>query len=150
MKRKTSDVSNHKMAKAEFEALAKFRYQLRRFLRFSEEATRRKGVTPLQYLLMLQIKGFSGREWATVGELAERLQAKHHGVVALISRCEKAGLVVRNSSRGDLRLVEVQLTRQGEQCLEQLARLHRAEHQSMQGKFFLPALSADSPAESPR
>ena len=137
------------MSKAEYEVLAQFRYQLRRFLRFSEETTRRKGITPLQYQLMLQIKGFPGREWATVVELAERLQAKHHGVVALISRCEKAGLVVRNSSRGDLRLVEVQLTRQGEQCLEQLARLHRAEHQSMQGKFFLPALSADGPAESP-
>ena len=81
-------ISAHKMSKAEYEALARFRYQLRRFLRFSEKATRRKGVTPLQYQLMLQIKGFPGREWATVVELAERLQAKHHGVVALISRCE--------------------------------------------------------------
>jgi len=138
------------MSKAEYEVLAQFRYQLRRFLRFSEEATRRLGITPLQYQLMLQIKGFPGREWATVVELAERLQAKHHGVVALISRCETAGLVVRNSSRGDLRLVEVQLTSKGERCLEKLARLHRAEHMSLQGKFSLPALSTDSPAESPR
>lgn len=133
------------MSKAEFEALAQFRYQLRRFLRFSEEATRKKGVTPLQYQLMLQIKGFPGREWATVVELAERLQAKHHGVVALISRCEKAGLVVRNVSRSDMRLVEVQLTGKGEHCLEQLARLHRAEHLSLRGEFTLPAFSADSP-----
>lgn len=132
------------MSKAEYELLAQFRYQLRRFLRFSEETTRRMGITPLQYQLMLQIKGFPGREWATVVELAERLQAKHHGVVALISRCEAAGLVVRNSSRGDLRLVEVQLTSKGERCLEKLARLHRAEHLSLQGKFSLPALSADS------
>ena len=132
------------MLKTEFEALAQFRYQLRRFLRFSEEASRRKGVTPLQYQLMLQIKGFPDREWATVVELAERLQAKHHGVVALISRCEKAGLVARNASRGDLRLVEVQLTAKGERCLEQLARLHRAEHLSLRGKFALPAFNADS------
>ena len=138
------------MSKAEFEALAQFRYQLRRFLRFSEEATRKKGVTPLQYQLMLQIKGFPGREWATVVELAERLQAKHHGVVALISRCEKAGLVVRNISRSDMRLVEVQLTRKGEHCLEQLARLHRAEHLSLQGKFALPAFNAGSPEQAPR
>ena len=137
------------MSKAEYEVLAQFRYQLRRFLRFSEETTRRLGITPLQYQLMLQIKGFPGREWATVVELAERLQAKHHGVVALISRCETAGLVVRNSSRGDLRLVEVQLTSKGERCLEKLARLHRAEHLSLQGKFSLPALSTDSPAENP-
>ena len=138
------------MSKAEFEALAQFRYQLRRFLRFSEEATRRKGVTPLQYQLMLQIKGFPGREWATVVELAERLQAKHHGVVALISRCEKAGLVVRNVSRSDMRLVEVQLTAKGEHCLEQLARLHRAEHLSLQGKFALPAFNADNSEQAPR
>ena len=138
------------MSKGEYEVLAQFRYQLRRFLRFSEETTHRTGITPLQYQLMLQIKGFPGREWATVVELAERLQAKHHGVVALISRCETAGLVVRNSSRGDLRLVEVQLTSKGERCLEKLARLHRAEHLSLQGKFSLPALNADSPAESPR
>ena len=72
------------MVKAEFEMLAQFRYQLRRFLRFSEEATQADGVTPLQYQLMLQIKGFPGRDWATVTELAERLQSKHHGVVALI------------------------------------------------------------------
>jgi DNA-binding MarR family transcriptional regulator len=138
------------MSKAEFEALAQFRYQLRRFLRFSEEATRKKGVTPLQYQLMLQIKGFPGREWATVVELAERLQAKHHGVVALISRCEKAGLVVRNVSRSDMRLVEVQLTAKGEHCLEQLARLHRAEHLSLQGTFSIPAFNADGPEPAPR
>ena len=138
------------MSKAEFEALAQFRYQLRRFLRFSEEATRRKGVTPLQYQLMLQIKGFPGREWATVVELAERLQAKHHGVVALISRCEKAGLVLRNISRSDMRLVEVQLTGKGEHCLEQLARLHGSEHLSLRGEFTLPAFNADSPEQAPR
>ena len=143
MEKKRATISGRRMSKAEFETLAQFRYQLRRFLRFSEEATRRKGVTPLQYQLMLQIKGFPGREWATVVELAERLQAKHHGVVALISRCEKAGLVVRHLSRSDMRLVEVQLTEKGEHCLEQLARLHRAEHLSLRGKFALPAFSAD-------
>jgi len=142
--KKRPEVSEHKMLKAEFESLAQFRYQLRRFLRFSEEVTRRHGVTPLQYLLMLQIKGFPGRDWATVVELAERLQAKHHGVVALISRCEMAGLVARNVSRSDMRLVEVKLTKKGEQCLEQLARLHRAEHLSLAGQFAMPNLTMDS------
>lgn len=150
MEKKHAKISERRMSKAEFEALAQFRYQLRRFLRFSEEATRKKGVTPLQYQLMLQIKGFPGREWATVVELAERLQAKHHGVVALISRCEKAGLVVRNVSRSDMRLVEVQLTGKGEHCLEQLARLHRAEHLSLQGTFSIPAFNADGPEPAPR
>ena len=129
------------MSKADFETLAKFRYQLRRFLRFSEEVTRENGVTVLQYLLMLQIKGFPGRDWATVGELAERLQAKHHGVVALISRCEAAGLVVRNASTDDRRRVEVTLTKRGERCLDQLAQLHWNELVSLRGKFAVPDLT---------
>ena len=120
-----------KMSKSDFETLAEFRYALRRFLRFSEEVTRNTGVTPLQYQLMLQIKGFPGRDWANVDELAERLQAKHHGVVALISRCEEAGLVRRSAGRSDKRRVEVQLTKKGEECLEQLARLHRDELRSV-------------------
>ncbi|HWW73154.1 MAG TPA: helix-turn-helix domain-containing protein, partial [Duganella sp.] len=81
------------LAKDDFAALSEFRYQMRRFERFSEDAVQAQGITPLQYLLLLHIKGFPGRDWATVGELAERLQAKPHGVVALVSRCEAAGLV---------------------------------------------------------
>ena len=131
---------NRKMSKADFESLAGFRYQLRRFLRFSEEATRKSGVTPLQYQLMLQIKGFPGREWASVTELAERLQAKHHGIVALVSRCETAGLVKRSASRSDQRRVEVSLTAAGEERLEQLARLHRDELQSVKNGFAVPGL----------
>lgn len=128
------------MSKADFETLAHFRYQLRRYLRFSEEVTRGNGITPLQYLLLLQIKGFPGRESATVGELAERLQAKHHGVVSLISRCELAGLVRRSVSCGDRRQ-DVQLTQKGNECLEQLAGLHRRELLSLQGKFTVPDLT---------
>ena len=75
---------SRKLDKKDFEALSEFRYRLRRFLRFSEQVTRRNGITPLQYLLLLHLKGFPGRDWATVGELAERLQAAHHGTVALI------------------------------------------------------------------
>jgi DNA-binding MarR family transcriptional regulator len=127
------------LAKAEFEALAEFRYQLRRFLRFSEEATRESGITPLQYQLMLQIKGFPGRDWATIGELAERLQAKHHGVVALVSRCESLGLVQRQASTSDLRRVEIRLTTEGERCASRLARLHRDELASLQGLLDLEA-----------
>lgn len=123
------------MSKADLERLAQFRYQLRRFLRFSEEVTRTAGVTPLQYSLMLQIKGFPDRDWATVGELAERLQAKHHGVVSLVSRCEVAGLVKRNAGRSDRRRVEVQLTKKGDRRLQQLARLHLAELLSLQGNL---------------
>jgi DNA-binding MarR family transcriptional regulator len=120
------------MTKTDFEALAEFRYQLRRFLRFSEEATHANGITPLQYQLMLQLKGFPGREWATVAELAERLQAKHHGVVALVSRCEALALVTRRASQTDMRSVEVHLTAKGDGIIADLARLHQAELQTLQ------------------
>ena len=128
------------MSKADFEALALFRYQLRRFLRFSEEVSQAHGVTPLQYQLLLQIKGFPGRNWASVSELAERLQSKHHGVVALISRCESLGLVQRRASTSDLRQVEVRLTAAGERCVEALAGMHRDELESLQGLLSMPGL----------
>lgn len=105
--------------------LADFRYQLRRFLRFSEEVTQEHGITHLQYLLLLQVKGFPGKEWATITELSERLQAHHHGVVALVSRCEKAGLVTRRPGRDDKRCVEVFLTAKGESLVRQVALLHK-------------------------
>ena len=124
---------SRRMNKSDYEALAEFRYRLRRFLRFSEEVTQANGITPLQYQLMLQIKGFPKRDWASVTELAERLQARHHGVVALVSRCEALGLVRRQASADDLRRVEIRLTRRGEQCVKQLARVHREELRSLQG-----------------
>ena len=128
------------MNKKEFEALSQFRYQLRRFLRFSEQVTRKHGITPLQYLLLLHLKGFPGRDWATVGDLAERLQAQHHGVVALISRCEKLEWVTREQGRNDRREVEVHLTAKGERMVARMAQLHRDELLNLEGGFLLPEL----------
>lgn len=119
------------MTKAGFEALADFRYRLRCFQRFSEDLTHAHGITPLQYQLLLQLKGFPGREWATVAELAERLQSKHHGVVALVSRCAALDLVERRPSRSDQRSVEIHLTTEGQRVVQFLANLHQAELQSL-------------------
>lgn len=126
------------LSKQDFETLSHFRYQLRCFLRFSEEAARRHGITHLQYQLLLHIRGFPDREWATVSELAERLQAHHHGVVSLISRCGKLGLVQRRVGRSDRRAVEVHLTPQGNDVLNALASQHREELLRMQGIFQVP------------
>jgi DNA-binding MarR family transcriptional regulator len=129
------------LTKSDFAALSEFRYQMRRFEHFSENAVGAEGITPLQYLLLLHVKGFPGREWATVGELAERLQAKQHGVVALVSRCEAAGLVERRANAADRRRVEVHLLPAGEAILTHLAAIHRAELRAMQGVFTVPNLS---------
>ncbi len=110
--------------KKRYEALSDFRYSLRSFLRFSEDAARAEGITVLQYQLMLHTQGFEGREWASVSEIAERLQTQAHGVVALVSRCEEAGLVERVPSQVDRRLVEVHLLPLGRQKLARLAALH--------------------------
>lgn len=128
------------LSKREFETLSRFRYQLRRFLRFSEQVTRQHGITPLQYLLLLHVAGFPERDWATVGELAERLQAQHHGVVALISRCEKLGWVVRAQGKTDRRAVEIHLTAKGQLMVAKMAQLHRDELLSPEGSFLLPQL----------
>jgi DNA-binding MarR family transcriptional regulator len=126
------------LSKKDFETLSSFRYQLRRFLRFSEEAARLHGITHLQYQLLLHVRGFADREWATVSELAERLQAHHHGVVSLISRCEKLELVQRQVGRNDRREVEVHLTPKGNDVLNALAGQHRNELLRLQGVFHVP------------
>jgi DNA-binding MarR family transcriptional regulator len=134
-----------RLTKREFEELSAFRYQLRRFLRFSETVVRREGITPLQYLLLLHIKGYPGRDWATLGELAERLQAHHHGAVALVTRCEELGLVKRSVSSEDRRRVEVHLTSEGERCVRRLAALHRDE--LLRSAVIAPYISRRVPGE---
>ena len=129
------------LTKTEFEALSEFRYQIRRFERFSEDIVQAEGITPLQYLLLLHVKGFPGRTFATVGELADRLQAKPHGVVALISRCEENGLVERRPSETDRRQVEIHLLPAGERVLAHLAELHRTELQSLGNVFAVPHIN---------
>jgi len=129
------------LTKTDFESLSEFRFQIRRFERFSEDVVQAAGITPLQYLLLLHVKGFPGRTWATVGELAHRLQAKPHGVVALISRCEEHGFVERRQSRTDGRIVEIHLLAPGERLLAHLAELHRTELQSLAGVFTVPHIN---------
>lgn len=135
------------LEQADFEALSEFRYQLRRFLKFSEDAAQSAGLTPLHYLVLLHIKGFPGQDWATVGQLAERLQIQHHGAVALISRCEKAGLVTRSPGVQDKRQVCVRLTATGEKNLRHLAELHRNELRSLSNVFKVARISAFNDSE---
>ena len=136
------------LTKKEFQALSDFRYELRRFLRFSEQAVTGGGITTLQYLLLLHTKGYRGRDWAIVGELAERLQTHHHGVVALVTRCEKLGLVKRKAGMEDRRRVEVHLTAKGERCVGRLALLHRNELKSLRSTFVVPSVNRPSAARS--
>lgn len=107
--------------------LAEFRYALRKFLRFSELAARKCGVTPQQHQLMLGVQGFTGRGVATISELAEFLQERHHSVVALVERAVQGGLVVRTQDLVDRRVVNVSLTPAGRKVLLKLTQVHYEE-----------------------
>jgi DNA-binding MarR family transcriptional regulator len=126
------------LTKQDFEALARFRFGIRRYLRFSEETVRRHGVTPQQYQLLLALKGFPGRDWAVVRELADRLQLRHHSVVELVDRAQREGLVERAADPDDARAVRVLLTDRGEQLLGRLSALHRDELRRMDDALALP------------
>ena len=113
--------------KAQYETLAAFRYALRKFMHFSEAAAEAAGVTPQQHQALLAIKGFPGRDQVAVGELAERLRLRHHSVVGLIDRLGLEKLVARTPSKEDRRKVMIQLTRHGDNTLEQLSALHHEQ-----------------------
>jgi DNA-binding MarR family transcriptional regulator len=113
------------VSEAEYGALAAFRYSLRQFLRFSEEAARRAGITPQQYLALIAVRGFPARGRVTVSELAERLQIRHHSAVGLLDRMVSQGLMVRQPDEDDRRQVFVTLTPRGAELLEPLAAAHR-------------------------
>ncbi len=116
-----------KLSKKQYEMLASFRFALRQFLRFSEDAAQGAGVTAQQHQALLAIKGFPGRDRVSVGELAERLQVAHHSAVGLVDRLVMERLVVREPSAEDRRRVFVALTEQGEGVLEKLASAHHEQ-----------------------
>jgi DNA-binding MarR family transcriptional regulator len=111
----------------DYETLAQFRHQLRKFLSFSEAAAQKAGLTPQQHQAMLAIKGFSGSEPVSVGDLAQFLLVRHHTAVELVDRMTKLGLLSRMADDDDSRRVLVNLTRKGEQRLRTLSKIHFEE-----------------------
>ena len=124
-----------------YRALANFRYELRRFLNFSEQASRKAGIEPHQHQALLAIKGFPRRVKATIGALAERLQIRHHSTVELVNRLEANRLIRRSRNQTDRREVLLQLTDRGEKFLRSLSLSHRAELRTA-GPRLLDALRA--------
>jgi len=112
------------LTKTDYERLANFRYALRRLARQTELEARDVGLSPQQYLLLLNIQGFPGRTWANITELAERLQVRHNAVIGLVNRAEERGLVTRQQDpeANDRRVVQIHLTATGETLLHRMAR----------------------------
>jgi DNA-binding MarR family transcriptional regulator len=133
-----------------FQAMAELRYQIRRFLRFSETAAREAGIEPQQYQLLLAVRGLPDNLKPTVGVLAERMQLQHHSTVELIDRLVDRGFLCRLRATDDRRRVLVKLTQAGEEFLKKLSLHHWQEWQSVGPKFLhiLQALLAHASAET--
>src|SRR3984893_9948693 len=112
---------------AEYQALAQFRFLIRRYLNNSEKAARSVGLEPQQYMGMLALRGLPADREPTIRSLAERLQIEHHSAVELVDRMEKRGLFRRERSRRDRRQVHVYVTPRGEKLLSRLVRHRIAE-----------------------
>lgn len=110
-----------------YQALAEFRYQIRKFLHFSEQAVKHAGLERGQYQLMLAIKGMPAGVRPRVRELANRMQIRHHSTVELINRLEARGYVRRSRAENDRREVLLALTPRGERILGELALHHHEE-----------------------
>lgn len=115
------------LTKSHYESLAAIRHTLRRFVHFSQDAARDAGLTPQQHQGLLAIKGAPGRDFASIAELAESLQLRHHSAVGLVDRLESARFVRRKPSAHDRRQVEIHLTRKGETVIEKLSAIHLEE-----------------------
>jgi len=118
---------NHDLKPSHYQALADFRYQIRRFLRLSEEAARHAGLEPHHHQLLLAVKGVPKGVAPRIAYLAERLQIQHHSAVELVDRLVKRGLIHRLHGDQDRREVHVRLTAKGERILKDLTLYHRDE-----------------------
>jgi DNA-binding MarR family transcriptional regulator len=107
--------------RVDYWTLAQLRYHIRRFLRAREIAARAAGIEPQHYLVLLQLKGLTGKRAATIGTLAERLQVRHHSMVELVDRLVSRGMVRRRQDTRDRREIVVELRPAGEAVLKKLA-----------------------------
>jgi len=121
---------NNQLDITDYRALAEFRYQIRRYMRFSEQMARAVGLEPQQHQLLLAVKGLPEGRKATIGELAERLQLQHHSTVELVDRLTERGLVARERDHEDQRRVIVHLTTEGQDILQRLANIALTELRS--------------------
>jgi len=135
----------------DFKAMAELRYQIRKFLRFSENVARQAGIEPQQHQLLLAIRGLPDAASPTIGVLAERMQLQHHSTVELVDRLVDRNFLCRLRSTNDRRQVLVKLTHDGENFLEKLSLHHLEELQSAGPTFVkvLNSLLADSLIDNP-
>jgi DNA-binding MarR family transcriptional regulator len=114
------------LSDSDYQQLLAYRDSLRQFLYWSEQQAFDAGITPAQHQLLLAIRGHAGGT-PTIGDVADHLLLRHHSVVGLVDRAERAGLVERRVDADDHRLVRLRLTASGSRRLAALAAAHLDE-----------------------
>lgn len=114
---------------SDYRALAEFRYQIRRYLAFGEQAIKAAGLRSRQYQLLLALKGLPEGMEATIKNIADRLGIRHHSTVELVNRLEKRGFVKRQRSDVHRSFVFVRITKEGETVLQKLVASRKADLQ---------------------
>jgi DNA-binding MarR family transcriptional regulator len=122
-----SDLIEVNEGQSKLKSLAEFRFQMRKFLSFSESASEKCGIPAQQYQLMQVIAAIPEGQHASITYLAERMILRHNSTVELVDRAERAGLVRRESDPKDMRRSLVLLTTQGHEILERLVAEHLRE-----------------------
>lgn len=130
-----------KITLSDYQLLAAFRYEMRKFLAFSEQAARNAGIEPQQHQLLLALRGLPDGSRPTIGTLAERLSVQHNTAVALVDKLEERGFLVRERGLEDKREVLLKLTSEGEALLRKLSTMHR-EQLGVAGPAMVGALQA--------
>jgi len=120
-------MGTRKQPRIDYAALGEFRYEIRRFLNFSQRAAHAAGIEPRQHQALLAIKAQQQGRHATIRVLAERLYIRHHSAVELSRRLEAKGWVRRSRSRSDAREVLLALTPRGDRKLEKISLSHHEE-----------------------
>lgn len=134
-------MGNRSAANIDYRSLSNFRYEIRKFLNFSEQAARAVGVEPQQHQALLAVKGLPPHKVATVGILSERLQIRHHSTVELIDRLEAKRLIRRSRAASDRRAVVINLTVRGAKLLRDLTRQHHMELEKASRKLLHALIS---------
>lgn len=126
-KRAVGDSSSDPVTDADYRQLLEFRTGLRRFLRWSERLAAAAGLTPMQHQLLLAVRGHPDSRGPTISDVAGYLLVRHHSVVQLVDRAERAGLVRRVPDAADGRIVRLALSQEGTGRLEELAAATKEE-----------------------
>ena len=123
------------ITKQESVTLASFRYRLRQFLKYSESAAKKAGLSAKQHQALLSVKGHRESDAITIGKLAEHLQIAHHSAVGLVNRLTAKKLLIRRTSVEDARQVYVSVSASGERILGKLTSSHKEELRRLSIEF---------------